>query len=229
MIYVFYHNDPLAQDLGGGAEHFRCLHRALTASELPFQLVAARLQDAVSEDEIVYISRGSGFLRFYLALWVWFWCHRNTFSDEDVFHFHRNYAAWPKLVLAPRPGRVLVSYHNVTGRVLEGWLGRLAAPLRQVMLAFERRVAALADAIICVSGRDRRELARARGGRAVLARACRPGRLRRGAVRGRRRAAPLPGAGAAAADPGADQPSEERPAGRGDPGSAQCAPASAGS
>ena len=160
MIYVFYHNDPLAQDLGGGAEHFRCLHRALTASELPFQLVAARLQDAASEDEIVYISRGSGFLRFYLALWVWFWCHRNTFSDADVFHFHRNYAAWPKLVLAPRPGRVLVSYHNVTGRVLEGWLGRLAAPVRRVMLAFERRVAALADAIICVSGRDRRELSR---------------------------------------------------------------------
>ena len=160
MIYVFYHNDPLAQDLGGGAEHFRCLHRALTASELPFRLVAARLQDAVSADEIVYISRGSGFLRFYLALWVWFWRHRGTFSDEDVFHFHRNYAAWPKLVLAPRPGRVLVSYHNVTGRVLEGWLGRLAAPMRRVMLAFERRVAALADAIICVSGRDRRELAR---------------------------------------------------------------------
>ena len=160
MIYVFYHNDPLAQDLGGSAEHFRCLHRALTASELPFRLIAARLQDAVSAPEIVYISRGSGFLRFYLALWGWFWRRRGQFSAKDVFHFHRNYAAWPKLVLAPRPGRVLVSYHNVTGRVLEGWLGGLAAPLRRVMLAFERRVAVLADAIICVSGRDRRELAR---------------------------------------------------------------------
>ena len=160
MIYVFYHNDPLAQDLGGGAEHFRCLHRALTASELPFRLIAARLQYEASADEIHYISRGSGFLRFYLALWAWFWRRRGRFSDEDVFHFHRNYAAWPKLLLAPRLGRVLVSYHNVTGRVLEGWLGRLATPLRRVMLAFERRVAALADAIICVSGRDRRELAR---------------------------------------------------------------------
>ena len=32
MIYVFYSNDPLADDLGGGAEHFRGLHRALLAS-----------------------------------------------------------------------------------------------------------------------------------------------------------------------------------------------------
>jgi glycosyltransferase involved in cell wall biosynthesis len=108
----------------------------------------------------VYVSRGSSFLRFYLALWRWFWCRRGQFTDEDVFHFHRNYAAWPKLLLCPRVGRVLVSYHNVTGQVLKGWLGRLAAPIRRVMLAFERRVAALADAIICVSGRDRRELAR---------------------------------------------------------------------
>ena len=160
MIYVFYHNDPLAQDLGGGAEHFRCLHRALAASDLPYRLVASRLQDDRSAAEVVYIARRPGFLRFYLALWVWFWRCRGGFADEDVFHFHRNYAAWPKLLLAPRRGRVIVSYHNVTGRVLEGWLGRLAAPVRRVMLAFERRVADLADAIVCVSGRDRRELAR---------------------------------------------------------------------
>lgn len=160
MIYVFYHNDPLAQDLGGGAEHFRCLHRALTASELPFRLVAARLQDDRAAAEIVYISRGSSFLRFYLALWSWFWREREQFSADDVFHFHRNYAAWPKLLLAPRLGRVMVSYHNVTGRVLEGWLGSLGIPLRRLMLAFERRVVAVADAIVCVSGRDRRELAR---------------------------------------------------------------------
>ena len=62
MIYVFYHNDPLAQDLGGGAEHFRCLHRALAASELPFRLVAARLQDTAAPPEVVYVSRGSSFL-----------------------------------------------------------------------------------------------------------------------------------------------------------------------
>ena len=160
VIYVFYHNDPLAQDLGGGAEHFRCLHRALAASDLPYRLVASRLQDERAAAEVVYISRRPGFLRFYLALWRWFWRCRGGFADEDVFHFHRNYAAWPKLLLAPRCGRVIVSYHNVTGRVLEGWLGRLAAPVRRVMLAFERRVAALADAIVCVSRRDRSELAR---------------------------------------------------------------------
>jgi glycosyltransferase involved in cell wall biosynthesis len=160
MIYVFYHNDPLAQDLGGGAEHFRCLHRALKASELPFRLIATRLQDRAAAPEVVYIVRGPGFSRFYLALWRWFWRHRHGFTAEDVFHFHRNYAAWPKLVLCPGKGSVVISYHNVTGRVLEGQLGRLAAPIRRVMLAFERRVAALADAIICVSSRDRRELAR---------------------------------------------------------------------
>jgi glycosyltransferase involved in cell wall biosynthesis len=141
-------------------EHFRCLHRALAASDLPYRLVASRLQDTRSAPEILYIAHRPGFLRYYLALWRWFWRHRGGFADEDVFHFHRNYAAWPKLVLAPRHGRVIVSYHNVTGRVLQGWLGRSAAPLRRVMLAFERRVARLADAIVCVSGRDRRELAR---------------------------------------------------------------------
>jgi glycosyltransferase involved in cell wall biosynthesis len=161
VIYVFYHNDPLAQDLGGGAEHFRCLHRALAASDLPYRLVASRLQDGRAAPEVLYIAQRPGFLRFYLALWLWFWRHRGRFAAEDVFHFHRNYAAWPKLLLAPRRGRVIVSYHNVTGRVLEGSLGRrLAAPVRCLMLAFERRVAALADAIVCVSGRDRRELAR---------------------------------------------------------------------
>lgn len=160
MIYVFYNNDPLAQDLGGGAEHFRCLYRALQSSGLPFRLVASRLQDAAHAPEIVYISRGSNFLRFYLALWRWFWRERHGFSDEDVFHFHRNYAAWPKLALCRAKGSVVISYHNMSGRVLEGRLGRLAVPVRRLMLLLERRVAALADAIICVSSRDRRELAR---------------------------------------------------------------------
>jgi glycosyltransferase involved in cell wall biosynthesis len=160
VIYVFYHNDPLAQDLGGGAEHFRCLHRALAASDLPYRLVATRLQGERSATEVVYIAHRPGFVRFYLALWAWFWRCRGGFADDDVFHFHRNYAAWPKLLLAPGRGRVIVSYHNVSGRVLEGWLGRWAAPLRRVMLTLERRVAALADAIVCVSRRDRSELAR---------------------------------------------------------------------
>lgn len=160
MIYVFYHNDPLAQDLGGGAEHFRCLYRALHASDLPFRLVASRLQPGPSAAGIDYISTGSSFLRFHLASWRWFWRHRRAFGPHDVFHFHRNYAAWPKLLLCPGTGHVVISYHNVTGRVIEGRLGRIGRPLRRAMLWFERRAVRMADAIVCVSARDRRELAR---------------------------------------------------------------------
>ncbi len=160
MIYVFYNNDPLAQDLGGGAEHFRGLFRALDRSGEPFLLVGCRLQDERSDPRVAYVSRGSDFLRFWLGLWLWFWRNRERIGPGDVLHFHRNYAAWPKLVLAPGRGRVVVSYHNVTGRVLEGKLGRLARPLRTLMLLFERRVVRRADAIVCVSDRDRRVLAR---------------------------------------------------------------------
>lgn len=158
MIYVFYSNDPLADDLGGGAEHFRGIYRTLRASTMPFKLVAARLQDAASPQEIDYISRGSNFLRWYLGLWWWFLRHRGGFSADDVFHFHRNYAAWPKLLLAPRKGAVMISYHNVTGHVLQHWLGRLAGPVRALMLRLERNVATRVDAIVCVSGRDRQAL-----------------------------------------------------------------------
>jgi glycosyltransferase involved in cell wall biosynthesis len=157
MIYVFYNNDPLAHDQGGGAEHFRSLHRALRGSGLPYRLIASRLQ-ACDAPEITYISKGASFLRFYLALWRWFWRRRDAFASGDVFHFHRNYAAWPKLLLCPAHGRVLISYHNVTGRVLEGRLGRLARPLRALMLGLERRVVALADAVICVNRKDREVL-----------------------------------------------------------------------
>jgi hypothetical protein len=65
VIYVFYNNDPLADDLGGGAEHFRGLHRALLRSELPFRLVAARLQGISEAPYVTYISDGSGFGRYY--------------------------------------------------------------------------------------------------------------------------------------------------------------------
>lgn len=160
MIYVFYNNDPLAQDLGGGAEHFRGLHRALLKSGLEFHLVGARLQPGHCPPHITYVSETSNFLRFYLGLWLWFWRHRKSFKATDVFHFHRNYAAWPKLLLCPAVGRVLISYHNVTGKVLEGWLGRFARPIRAAMLRLERRVVRLADAIVCVSGRDKKALAR---------------------------------------------------------------------
>lgn len=160
MIYVFYNNDPLAQDQGGGAEHFRGLHRALLKSGLDFHLVGARLQDGRCPPHITYVSKTSNFLRFYVGLWCWFWANRKRFEVKDVFHFHRNYAAWPKLLLAPTRGRVLISYHNVTGQVLDGWLGRLGRPVRRAMLGLERRVVRLADAIICVSGRDRKTLGR---------------------------------------------------------------------
>lgn len=158
MIYVFYNNDPLAQDQGGGAEHFRGLHRALLKSGLEFHLVAARLQRGREAPHITYVSESSNFLRFFLGLWLWFWRNRKEFQAADVFHFHRNYAAWPKLLICPEQGRVLISYHNVSGRVLEGWLGRCGRPIRRAMLLLERRAVRLADAIICVSGRDRQSL-----------------------------------------------------------------------
>lgn len=158
MIYVVYNNDPLAHDQGGGAEHFRGLYRALARSGLEFRLIAARLQNDTVDPRIVYISETSHFGRFYMALWAWFWRNRDRIGPGDLFHFHRNYCAWPKLLLVPDRGRMLISYHNVTGRVLEGRLGRLAAPLRSLMLLFERQVVAVADALICVSGRDLRSL-----------------------------------------------------------------------
>lgn len=158
MIYVFYNNDPLAHDQGGGAEHFRSLHRALRGSGLAYRLVGARMQPANSS-EVTYVSTGANFLKFYLGLWLWFWQRRHDFGSGDVFHFHRNYAAWPKLLLCPGVGRVLISYHNVSGRVIEGVLGRFAKPLRALMLRLERRAVQLADAIVCVNRRDRDTLA----------------------------------------------------------------------
>ncbi len=160
MIYVFYNNDPLAQDQGGGAEHFRALHRALLKSGLPFRLIASRLQRRRRAPHVEYIAEGASFPRYYLALWRWFWRNRHRFAPEDVFHFHRNYAAWPKFLLCRGRGRVLISYHNVTGRVLRGRLGPFAVPIRRLMLAFERRAVRRADALVCVSGRDRGELER---------------------------------------------------------------------
>ncbi|HEX2529577.1 MAG TPA: glycosyltransferase family 4 protein [Geminicoccus sp.] len=158
MIRVFYANDPLAADQGGGAEHFRGIFRALEHSGLEWQMVAARLGDR-RHPRIDYIADGSHFGRWYLALWRWFWRHRGTIGREDVLHFHRNYAAWPKYLLCPGRGRVVITYHNVSGRVLDGMLGRWGQPIRLVMKALERRAVGLADQLICVSERDRQELA----------------------------------------------------------------------
>ncbi len=159
MILVFYANDPQAADQGGGAEHFRGIFRALAGSGLEWRLVAARLQDT-DHPRIDYISKGSHFGRWYLALWRWFWRNRRQIRSGDVLHFHRNYAAWPKYLLCPGRGRVLITYHNVSGRVLEGMFGQAARPVRALMRFAERRAVALADRLVCVSERDRQELAR---------------------------------------------------------------------
>jgi glycosyltransferase involved in cell wall biosynthesis len=157
-LWVFYSNDPLAEDQGGGAEHFRGLHRALASSGLDYRLIGARLQYAGDDPRIVYLSRGSHFLRWWLALWPWTWRHRAELGPGDLCHVHRPYAALPLLLLTS--ARLVLTYHNVSGRVLEGVAGRLGAPLRWLMLLAERWVVARAAAIVCVSERDRRELAR---------------------------------------------------------------------
>jgi glycosyltransferase involved in cell wall biosynthesis len=158
LIRVFYANDPQAADQGGGAEHFRGIFRALSRSSLDWQLVAARLQGR-SHPQIDYISQSSHFGRWYLALWLWFWRNRSLIGSDDVLHFHRNYAAWPKYLLCPGRGRVVITYHNVSGRVLDGMLGRFSRPIRRVMKVLERRAVSLADRLVCVSERDRQQLA----------------------------------------------------------------------
>jgi glycosyltransferase involved in cell wall biosynthesis len=160
MIYVFYNNDPCAQDQGGGAEHFRALHRALERAGADYRLIASRIGNGAGHPRVAYVARGAAFPRFFLGTWLWFWRNRKNFRKDDVFHFHRNYAAWPKYLLAPRQGRVVISYHGPTGRVLESRLGPLAKPLRWLMLAFERRAVARADRLVLVRAADREQLQR---------------------------------------------------------------------
>jgi glycosyltransferase involved in cell wall biosynthesis len=109
MIYVFHPSDPLVEEPGLGAERFRALHRALRGSGLPYRLVGTRLQPEDAA-EVDYIATGPGRLRFHMALWLWFWRRRGELGPHDVFHFHRNRAAWPKLLLCPALGHVLISH-----------------------------------------------------------------------------------------------------------------------
>lgn len=160
MIRVFYANDPLAADQGGGAEHFRGIFRALGRSDLDWQLIGARLQDERRHPQVDYISTSSHFGRWYLALWLWFWRNRHRIAPGDVLHFHRNYAAWPAFLFTRGRARIVITYHNVSGRVLGGKLGPLAWPLRLVMKSLERRAVARADRLVCVSELDRGVLAR---------------------------------------------------------------------
>lgn len=160
MIYVFYSNDPLSNDQGGGAEHFRGIYRALCKSGVEFRLIASRMSMHHRVDpRVEYISSGANFLKYYAALWLWFLRNRRSFTPDDIFHFHRNYAAWPKLLIGSHAsGKTIVTYHNTTGLVLKSRFGQFATPLRWFMKIAERRVAALVDQIIFVSDRDRQQL-----------------------------------------------------------------------
>ncbi|MGF1474908.1 MAG: glycosyltransferase family 4 protein [Geminicoccaceae bacterium] len=156
MIYVVYNNDPLGSDQGGGAEHARGLFRALKSSDLPFTFLASRMQNERSDPRVVYLSQGAHFGRFYLALWLWFL--RNRLAGDDVVHVHRNYCAWPKYLLSPSRGRVVITYHCLTGKVLELWLGPLGRLIHQGLKRLEHRAVARADRLIFVSGRDKQAM-----------------------------------------------------------------------
>lgn len=159
MNYVFYSNDPLHNDQGGGVEHFRGIYRALSKSNLDYSLVASRLAThEVDDPAVIYISHGSHFLKYFMALWLWFFRNRKIFSDHDVFHFHRNYAAWPKYIFAPKKGKTIITYHGVTGFVIEDLLGVFGKPMRSVMVYLEKKSLSLADQIIFVSDRDRQSM-----------------------------------------------------------------------
>jgi len=158
-IYVFYNNDPLAADQGGGAEHIRGIYRFLTAEKLEFEFVCSRKQDTETHSSIKYISKGANIIRYFSMLFFWFWKNRKKFSENDVFHFHRTYVAWPKFLIIGCLGRTIITYHNLTGKVLEDWVGkRLAVPIRKVMIWSERKIIGLADVIIFVSERVRQQL-----------------------------------------------------------------------
>lgn len=159
MIYVFYSNDPLHNDQGGGVEHLRGIYRALSKSDLDYRFVVSRMAEHGRQDDAVtYISTGSNFLKYYFALWRWFLKNRGRLAENDVFHFHRNYAAWPKYVLAAGKGKVIITYHGLTGFVIKDAIGALARPVRSIMKYFEKKSLAKADVIIFVSDRDRQSM-----------------------------------------------------------------------
>ncbi len=158
-IYVFYNNDPLASDQGGGAEHLRGIYRALKRSGKPFVLVTSRMQIGLESDNVEYISNGANILRFFMAMFVWFIKNRAKLTDDDVFHFHRNYTIWPKFLIVGRRGKTIITYHNHTGKILEDWFGKSGSKVvRSVMLFFERKAVSIADKIIFVSDRVRQTL-----------------------------------------------------------------------
>jgi len=156
LIYVFYSNDPLYNDQGGGVEHFRGISRALKETSLDFMLISSKMDEhGLTDANVQYISSGPNFLKYYLYLWVWFFKNRRSFTEDDVFHFHRNYAAWPKYVFLAKIGKTIITYHGLTGLILKSFVGPIWKPFRTIMIFFEKQSLSLADTIIFVSERDR--------------------------------------------------------------------------
>ena len=161
-IYVFYNNDPIGDDQGGGVDHLRAIYRLLEKSNLNFKIIGSKKPDNSRNFPCInveYISTGTNILRFFILLFWWFLKNRRNFTDEDVFHFHRNYIAWPKFLISPRKGSVIITYHTYTGEILKEWLpSTVAAMARKIMLIAERKAASLADKLIFVAERVRSDL-----------------------------------------------------------------------
>ncbi len=156
MLYVFYNNDPYGADQGGGVEHFRGIARALKQSTLPYQLIAVRKGSGLNYlPEVEFIGARVNILHFFSKELLWFWRRRRRIEEQDVFHFHRNYLAWPKFLFAGRRGRVILTYHGLTGKVIHSRLHWLSWPIRALMIRFERKMLSQVDRIIFVSERDR--------------------------------------------------------------------------
>ena len=112
-IYGFYSNDPLSNDQGGGAEHFRCIYRLLNSKDEDFKLISSKLGgENINSEKVEYISVSPHFGKYYLNLFIWFFKNRNKIKDDDIFHFHRNYCVWPKYLFCKKKGKVIISYHN---------------------------------------------------------------------------------------------------------------------
>ena len=159
MLYLFYNNDPIGSDQGGGVAHFRSLFRVLSDSEIDFRAVSCRRQLTRTDPRVEYIGTSSNILLFIVKILNWFVRNRGRLTDTDVFHFHRNYLIWPKLLVIGRRGRTIITYHGATGRYLEGLLGKtLARPIRWLTRSIEKRALNYADHIIFVSKRSLEEI-----------------------------------------------------------------------
>lgn len=158
MIYIFFNNDPLADDQGGGAEHLRGIYRHLKRTKRSFRIIASRMQSEYNDPCVEYISKSAHFGRYYIALWWWFIINRKKFNTSDVFHFHRNYASWPKHFFSPNTGKVILTYHMKTGQVLASMLGIFSTPIRWLTLIAERKALTIANYLVFVSENVKEEV-----------------------------------------------------------------------